>query len=60
MSELEIVEAFRFDEWGVDCPKCEELIEIGDQSQARQYTEKENPLECDCGYKFLIEWNSVN
>ena len=58
MCELEVVDAFRHDDWSAECPKCNELVELGDQTQAERYVEDD--CECECGYKFRVSWNSVN
>lgn len=49
---MKIETATRVDEWIVDCPECKELIELGSEVQAEEY--EEEPVECDCGEKFLV------
>jgi hypothetical protein len=47
---MDEAQAFQFDEWGIECPKCQGLLELGDSDSFKDQEE----ITCDCGHVFKI------
>jgi hypothetical protein len=48
------VDVFQYDEWGVECPGCKTLIDLGDSTEVNR--DNGSTIECfECKAKFILK-----
>ena len=49
------IKPFQSEDWLCECPKCGEIIEMGDISRVQSLTHE----TCECGHKFELDTDEV-